>query len=291
MSSAEIFDRGYRAYDGPRTGVGTGMRAVGISAIQRALGLRRKFRFKIVPLVTIAVSYLPAIGFLAIAILLPGDLGREVVPEYAGYFGLINVLMVLLAAFVVPEVMGSDRKTGMFGLYMASPLTRWHYLTSKFVAIVMVMSLVTLLPVVFQMVGYSFLDIGPDGFTEIVKTLLRIIASGFILSIFFSLFGMAASTFTDRQLFASAAIVILIIASEAFTVTLVEGADAPEWIRVFGLLNMPANLIARVFSENSLDSPQIEGVSDLASFGIWFGFCTLFAGLVLYGYRRLEVTK
>ncbi len=290
-TSAEIFDRGYRAYEGPRTGIGTAMRSVGVSTVQRALGLRRKFRFKIVPLLTVAVAYLPAIGFLAVAILLPADLAGQVVPEYAGYFGLINILMVLLAAFVVPEVMGSDRKTGMFGLYLASPLTRWHYLISKFVAIIMVMSLVTMLPVIFQMVGYSFLEIGPDGFVEILKTLGRIIASGFILSIFFGLFGMAASTFTDRQLFASAAIVILIVASEAFTSTLVDQANAPDWIRIFGLLTMPANLIARVFGETGVDAVRIEGLSDLGSLGVWVGFCAVFVGLITVGYRRLEVTK
>jgi len=291
MSNAEIFDRGYRAYDGPRTGINTAVQAVGTSTIQRALGLRRKFRFKIVPLLTIIVAYLPAMAFMGVAILLPGDLAGEIVPEYASYFGLINILMVLLAAFVVPEVMGSDRKTGMFGLYLASPLTRWHYLASKFVAIIMVMSLVTLLPVAFQMVGYSFLDIGPDGFVEILKTLGRIIASGFILSIFFTLFGMAASTFTDRQLFASAAIVILIIASEAFTSTLVDVADAPQWIRVFGLLSMPTNLISRVFDESGIDSGRIDELSGLGSFGVWAGFCAVFAALILFGYRRLEVTK
>lgn len=290
-ASAEIFDRGYRAYDGPRTGISTAMQAVGVSAVQRALGLRRKFRFKIVPLLTVVVAYLPAIGFLAVAILLPSDLAGQIVPEYSSYFGIINVLMVLMAAFVVPEVMGSDRRTGMLGLYLASPLTRWHYLAAKLLAIILVMSLVTLLPVVFQMVGYSFLDIGPDGFVEILKTLLRIGVSGFILSIFFTLFGMAASTFTDRHLFASAGIVILIVASEAFTSTLVQVADAPEWIQVFGLLSMPANLISRVFDESGIDSGRIESLSNLGSLGVWLGFCALFAALITIGYRRLEVTK
>ncbi|MGI9610619.1 MAG: ABC transporter permease [Acidimicrobiia bacterium] len=290
VGNAEIFDRGYRAYEGPRTGVGTGMRAVGVSTIQRALGLRRKFRFKIVPLITIFISYVPALAFLGIAVLLPSELAGEVVAEYSGYFGLIGTMVLLLTAFVVPEVMGSDRRTGMFGLYMASPLSRWHYLVAKFVAIVAVMSLVTMLPSIFQMVGYSLLDIGPDGFGQILKTLGQIIVSGFILSIFFGLFGMAASTVTNRHLFASAAIAMLTIATGVFTGILVENTDAPNWIQLFSILRVPLELITRVF-EVSTETPRLEGVSSLAAFGAWAGYCAVFAAVILWGYRRLEVTK
>ena len=288
--SAEIFDRGYRAYDGPRTGVDAGMRAVMVSTIQRALGLRRKFRYKIVPLVTIIIAYVPALVFLGIAVLLPSEIAGEIVGEYAGYFGLIGVTMVLLTAFVVPEVMGSDRSTGMFGLYMASPLNRWHYLASKFVSIIAVMSLVTLLPSVFQMVGYSFVDIGPAGFGETVKTLAKIIASGFILSIFFGLLGMAASTLTNRHLFASAGIVMLTIASGIFTGVISETTDAPAWVELFSVLAIPLELITRIFGPSE-EVPQIEGVSDLTSLAAWVGACTIFAGVTYFGYKRLEVTK
>jgi len=288
--AAEIFDQGYRSYEGPRTGIGSSMRAVSVSSIQRALGLRRKFRFKVVPLLTIFIAYVPALVFMGLAILLPTELAGELVQDYAGYFGLITVTMILLSAFVVPEVMGSDRRTGMFGLYMASPLTRWHYLGSKAASIIAVMSLVTLLPVIFLMIGYSFLGIGPDGFVDGLEVLGKIIVSGFVLSIFFALFGMAASTLTDRPLFASAGIVMAIIASEAFANIVVDQTDAPEWIRALGLLAMPLELIVRIWGGGQEEVP-LEGMSDLASFGLWFGACALFASVIYIGYRRMEVTK
>ena len=40
-SDAQILDRGYRKYDGPRTGVQGAVRAVVVHSIQRALGMRR----------------------------------------------------------------------------------------------------------------------------------------------------------------------------------------------------------------------------------------------------------
>jgi len=290
QGSAEIFDQGYRAYDGPRSGVTSSMRAVAVATVQRALGLRRKFRFKIVPLVTILFSYVPALVYLGLSVLLPSELAGELVPQYAGYFGLIGVMMVLMTSFVVPEVMGADRKTGLFGLYMASPLTRWHYLAAKFVAVIGVLSLVTMLPVVFQMVGYSFVGIGPEGFVEIVKTFAKIVASGFVLSIFFGLLGMAAATLTDRHLFASAGIVLLTIASGIFTGVIVETTDAPSWIELCNVLAIPLELITRIWGATP-DIPTIEGVSTLVSFLAWAGSCVVFAAVIGIGYQRLEVTK
>ena len=286
----EIFSRGYRVYDGPRTGVRSGMLAVVVSSIQRAFGLRRKFRFKVVPLLTVVVAYIPALAFLGIAVLLPSELASEVVADYASYYGLISVSMILLSAFVVPEVLGSDRRTGMFGITMASPLNRWQYLVSKFAAIMGVMATVTVLPVVFLLIGYTLLDLGPEGFSGLTETLVNIALSGVILSVFFALFGMAVSTLTDRPLFATAGIVMSIIASEALSNIVADNTDAPEAIRLFGLTRIPNELITRVWGSNE-DLIPLDGVSDLGSLAAWFGVVVLFAMTVLVGYHRLDVTK
>jgi len=289
---AEIYDRGYRIYDGPRTGVFGAMRAVGVATIQRSLGMRRKFRFKIVPILVIFIAYVPALVFMGLAVLLPAEIAGEVVAEYGGYFGLIAITMILLTAFVVPEVMGSDRRTGMFGLYLASPLNRWNYLGSKFASIMIVTSLVTLFPVLFLMIGYTFVEIGPDGFGDGVEVVLSIFASGLVLSIFFSLFGMAVSTLTDRPLFASAAIVMVTIASEAFSAIIADNTDAPEWVRLFGVIALPLQLISRIWvrrDESELD--VIPDVSDAVVAGTWVAVVAGFAAVLLIGYRRLEVTK
>lgn len=289
---AEIYDRGYRIYDGPRTGVSGAMRAVGVATIQRSLGLRRKFRFKIVPILVIFIAYVPALVFMGVAVLLPAEIAGEVVAEYGGYFGLIALTMILFTAFVVPEVMGSDRRSGMLGLYLASPLNRWNYLGSKFASIMMITSLVTLFPVIFLMIGYTFLEIGPDGFGEGVAVVLSIFLSGLVLSTFFSLFGMAVSTLTDRPLFASAAIVMVTIASEAFSAIIADNTDAPEWIRLFGVVALPLQVISRIWlrrGESELD--VFADVSDLTVVGAWVGTVAVFAAVLLIGYRRLQVTK
>jgi len=285
---AEIYDRGYRPYEGVRTGVDGSMKAVVVSSIQRALGLRRKFRFKIIPLLTIFIAYVPALVFMGVGILLPEEFASEVVAEYADYFGLIGIAVTLFTAFVVPELMSTDRRTGLFGLYMASPLGKSHYLVSKLVALLGVLLTVTMFPVLFLLIGYSFTGLGPDGFMNTVELVAKIFASGVLMALFFVLFGMAASTLTNRQGFASAGIVIVIIASGALTSALYQVADFSAWVQVFNLSTLPLDLIARLFDE---PIAQFEDVSTSVSLGAYVGLCALFIAIILRGYQRLEVTK
>lgn len=287
-SDAEIFDRGYRSYDGPRHGVGTSMFAVFVASVQRALGLRRKFRFKIVPLATIFIAYVPALVFMGFAVLLPSEVADELVADYAGYFGLLSIAVILFTAFVVPEVLSTDRSSGLFGMYMASPLNRVHYLAAKLGSLVMLMFLVTLFPVLFLLIGYIVNDIGPDGFVATLEVFGKIAVSGLLMSLFFALLGMAAATLTPRKGFASAGIVMLLIGSGVLSGVLVESGDAPEWVGLFGLASLPFDVITRIFDE---PVDQLEGVGTLASVGTYVGMCALFAAIVAAGYKRLEVTK
>ena len=285
----EIFNRGYRAYEGPRTGIRSAMGAVFVEAVQRSLGLRRKFRFKVVPILTIIIAYVPPLIFLGIAVVFPAELAGELV-DYPGFFALISVSIFLLSAFVVPEVLGSDRRTGMFGITMASPLNRWQYLASKFGPILAVMSLVTLLPALFLLIGYTLLDLGPEGFGGVVETLFNIVVSGVILAIFFALFAMAASTLTDRPLFATAGIIMGLIASGVLTAVVVETTDVSNAYGLLSLGDVPNDLLLRVWGENE-ENRFIEDVSTLGSLGAWVGYCVVFAAILLLGYRRIEVTK
>jgi len=285
QTEAEIFDRGYRRYDGERSGVGTAMRSVWLNSIQRALGLRRKFRFKIVPIVTILLAYIPALAFLGIAVILPSELVGETV-DYAGYYGLISISTLLLTAFVGPELLSTDRRTGMFGLYMASPLTRTHYLTAKASALATVLFLVTLMPLLFLLLGYTFVGLGPEGFTNTMILLGRIIAGGLILSSFMTLLGMAAATLTNRQAFASAGIVMTLIASSVLANVMFEVAEVGDAVLLADLGNLPNDAIQRLFKTS-----EIIDVPSWQSIGALGGVLTLLAAIVIWGYQRMEVTK
>lgn len=287
-TNAEIYDRGYRVYDGPRTGVSTARRSVVAVSIQRALGLRRKFRFKIVPIITIFVAFAPALVFVGLAVVVPSEIAEGLVVDFAGLFGLTSIAVILFTAFVAPELMISDRRSGMFGLYMASPLGRGHYVAAKLRALVTVICTVTLLPPIFLLIGYIVVGVGPEGFGNIVADLLRILVSGVSIALFFSLFAMAVATLTNRVGVGSAVIIMSFLASAFVATTLVEVADAPDWVGAFALPALPVDIAARIFDE---PFNQISNVSSIMSISVFLGVMVLSALIVWFGHQRIEVTK
>lgn len=292
MSAAEIFDRGYRSYDGERTGTAGAMRSVVVASLQRALGLRRKFRFKVVPLLTAVFAYLPAMALLGVAILIPadflGDVGGDA--TYADYYGLLGISLTLFTAFVAPELLSTDRETGLLGMYLAGPLSRLHYLTAKAVSLLTVMFIVTLFPLFFLLGGYSATGLGPDGFGATLALIGKIVLSGVLMSVYFTLIGMAVSTLTSRKGFASAGIVVLLLVSVALSETMVQVADASNWVLLLGLLRLPTDVVSRIYDEPNIEE-RIQDVGSLASFGVFAAVCVIAAAVTVIGYRRLEVTK
>ncbi len=169
MSDARILDRGYRRYDGPRLGVGATVRSLAVQTVQRALGLRRSAWSKIIPFGTVAIAYLPAIVFVGASVFFGDAIARAGgirLPSYGQYYGFVSAAIFVFAAFVAPEVLCTDRKTGMLGLYFASPLTRSTYLLGKLLAVLGVLALVTLGPPLFMLVAYTVNGRGPDGLVD-----------------------------------------------------------------------------------------------------------------------------
>lgn len=287
-TNAEIYDRGYRVYDGPRAGVSAARRSVVAVSVQRALGLRRKFRFKIVPIITIFVAFAPALVFVGLAVVVPSEIAEGLVVDFAGLFGLTSIAVILFTAFVTPELMVNDRRSGMFGLYMASPLGRGHYIAAKLQALVMVICTVTVLPPIFLLIGYSVVGVGPDGFGNTILDLLRILLSGVSIALFFSLFGMAVATLTNRAGVGSAVIIMSFLASAFVAGTLVEVADAPDWVGAFALPAVPIDVAARIFDE---PFNQISNVSGVVTTAVFVGVMVVSSVVIWIGHLRIEVTK
>ena len=142
MSTAEIFDRGYRTFDGERAGLGQAMRSVAWHTTRSILGIGRKGRHKVFPIIVAVIAFLPSIAFLALAVLIGDLLEGELQPEYWELFGLPIVAVTVFATLVAPEAIVRDRRDGMLRLYLSTPLTAPTYLTAKFVAVMTSMAIV-----------------------------------------------------------------------------------------------------------------------------------------------------
>lgn len=109
--------------------------------------MRRSAWAKVLPVATIAFAYLPAIVFVGAAALLPDQSSRDLaLPSYGDYYGFVISAIMVFVALVAPEVLCTDRRTGMLGVYLAAPLDRDTYLLAKAAGIAFVLSIVCLGP-------------------------------------------------------------------------------------------------------------------------------------------------
>ncbi len=286
--TARILDQGYRRYEGPRGGSGAAMRAVIKATVQRSFGLKRSARFKVVPLVTAIMSYLPAVVFIGIAALLPSQITEELDFGYSDYYGFVTAAIVLFVSFVAPEVLCTDRRSGMLGLYLSGPLDRLRYLGAKAAAIGSVLATVTLGPTLLLLVGFVLADNGPDGAGPLAATLIRIVVSAAVVTVWYTTLSMAVASLTDRRAFASASIILTVLITSSVTAALV-GSGLSSFLKLFDLFSLPFELVRRVYGERG--APEMADLPTPVMAAAAFGYVTLFAAVVVWRYKSLEVTR
>ena len=291
MSDARILDRGYRRYDGPRLGTRGAMRSLAAHSAQRALGLRRPVATKLFPVLSAAIAYLPALVFVGMAAFLPDDLiAEDILPTYPQYYGFVTSAIIVFTAFVAPEVLCPDRRNGLLGLYLASPLSRDSYLVAKAGAVMAVLGLVTTGPLVLLLLAYTFEGSGPDGPGDFLLLLVRIVVAGTLVSAVYTSISLAASSATDRRAFASAGVILLLLVTSIVTAIAVEEVDGPEWLWCFNLLAMPFEMAQHVFGAGDAmeDGTGLSFAAVLGANLVWTAVASLF---VWVRYRKLAVTR
>ena len=286
---ARILDRGYRTYGGPRSGVPGAVLTLWRHSVQRALGLRRSPWAKILPIASVAISYIPAIVFIGLVALVPEDqlIGFEL-PTYSEYFPFIQAAIILFIAFVGPEVLCTDRRTGMLGIYLASPLSRDSYLVAKAAATFSVLSLVTIGPPLLMLVAYVIQGVGPDGPAGVAATLLRILLSGAVLSALYTAVSMGVSSLTDRKAFATAALLLLLVVSTLFLSVLVESTQLSDNVYAASLLVGPFGLVELIHGEQTSELTGLTLPAALAGAAAW---TLLGAAVCRTRYQLLQVTR
>ena len=263
MSPADghVYDLGYRRYEGPRReGASPVLALAGWSAL-RSLGLRQGWKRKVIPALLFALAMTPAliaIGIFAVV----DDAFRERVAErgtlilYEDYYGLIDLVMLLGAAAVVPLLVCPDRRYRTLGLYFATAVGRDGYVIAKVLAAIMPMLAVTLLPMLTLYAGNVLLAASArDYLSDNADVIPRIVASGFLLAGFYSMLGLALASFFRQSAIATGALIGLVIATGALGHILVVGGGAPDWVGLVSLREMPQNAVDALFGADPSFGP------------------------------------
>ncbi len=291
-TSARILDRGYRRYDGPRTGLAGAVRSLIAHSVQRALGLRRPASAKALPVLSVFIAYVPAIVFVGITVLFQEVLVTEpdVLPSYSDYYGYVTAAIVVFTAFVAPELLCGDRRDRMLGLYLASPLTRNSYLLSKAAAVMAVLSLVTLGPLLFLLLARTIAGTGPDGPAAVFELLWKMVLAGIVIATLQAALSLAAASFTTRRAAASAAIILILIGSAAVSEALLDSGDTSDAVFLVNLFALPFELVHRIYG----DAPGVDRAASLSTgvlVAAYLAWTLAFSAVAWLRYRRIEVTR
>lgn len=165
MTDQVIYDRGYRTYDGERTGPAGARWAVYKDGIRRVLGLGRKARNKVYPWLMIAISLAMAAVVIGVHWLI-GDIAESLaegaVPSYGELFDLYSWIGLLFIAFAGPWLLIPDRTGGVLSVYFSRPLTVDGYLSAKVGAFATVVGAIYVVPQIVLHIGLGL--IARDGF-------------------------------------------------------------------------------------------------------------------------------
>lgn len=284
MSDAQILDRGYRRFEGQRSGVVGAVRSVMWHTVRSILGLGRKARHKVFPIIVLVVSFVPAVAFLALAVLIGDLLEGELRPEYWEFFGFSFVATIVFVALVAPEAIVRDRRDGMFAMYLSTPLSRPTYLLSKVLAVLGTMALVVLGPPVLWLLGYTFQSQGPDGLGDWLSVMGRILLAGLAICLLYTAVSLGVSSMTDRRAFASIAVVFVMLGASIATNVLVDVAELSDTWRLLDPLTVAFEMAPRLFSDRGEDMQTVGTWSVLGAYFAWTGAG---AGLLGWRYRKL----
>jgi ABC-2 type transport system permease protein len=288
-AAAQILDRGYRTYEGPRGGTASAMRSTTVQGIRSVLGIGRSARAKILPVISAAMAFVVPIVFIGLAVFIPTEiLDPNEIATYSDFYGFIISAIVLFTGLVAPEVLTGDRRTGMIALYLSTPLTRTSYLAAKLAAIGITLGIVTIGPGLLLLLGYSFAGAGPSGITDWITTLLQIIAAGLVISAVYASVSMAFSSITDRRAFASAGVILCLLVSAAVSGALVEVAELSQNWLVLNLFVGPFDLVAKIYGESGSTEPALSTrVLVLGN----AGWVVAGLGFTWLRYLKMEVTR
>jgi len=292
MTDQIIYDRGYRTYDGERTGPGGARKAVYKDGIRRVLGLGRKSREKVYPWVMISI----AIGMAAIIIGVHwfiGDLAQslsEGVPSYGELFDLYSWIGLLFIAFAAPWLLIPDRTRGVLSVYFSRPLTVDGYLSSKVAAFATVVGGIYLIPQIVLHLGLGL--ISDDGFLTYMGANLDVLWKVPVITLsFVAMHGALAflvSAVVNRPGVASAAFLGVLIPGRFIAAQISEATfPGARWTSLLAFDHLPRVIRDDLFRDTVTYPAEAVGFNGWTAAAVIAVAVVVSAIIVRARYRRL----
>jgi len=178
MAEGVVFDLGYAPHDGPRLGRSGARRALLKDGLRRVLGLRRRARRKIFPVLLVTIAVIPALFFVAVGVIAGEFDATATLFGHSDYFDLTGSMALIFIALASSELLIPDRVHGTMSVYSSRPLTTVDYLIGRATALLIVVFGFLWLPHLVLFVGRAWVSSGgfgtyvTDNFSVIWETAL-----------------------------------------------------------------------------------------------------------------------
>ncbi|WP_433512738.1 ABC transporter permease [Nonomuraea sp. CA-143628] len=204
---SEIYDIGYRHYDGPRLGRGYSTRALTVHSLRGVFGLGRTARSKIIPFALGVIMLLPAVVSIAMMALL-----KQRGMAYSGFAVYMQTVVAIFLAAQAPTVVAPDLRFRVLPLYLSRPVTIIEYVAAKVIAMTAALFLLLAVPLTLIYVGELLIDM--DGPPQ-TKEYFGALAMALVLALLLSSFGLAIAALTPRRGLGVASVIALYLLTSA----------------------------------------------------------------------------
>ena len=316
----EVFDLGYRHYDGPREGRMRARKALWANGVRTALGLGRGSRAKVLPVLLFVAAIVPAVVLALVASQVDEVVGPGAqvdIPSHGDYYQIISIVLLLFSAIIAPELLCPDRREGVIYLYLVRPLTTTDYVAGRWLAFLSITLAIVYSGQVILFIGFILAAAEPfDYLRDNWLDAPRFLAAGLVVALFTTTIPLAAAAFTTRRAYAAAFVIGLYFISAAAggiltgcdeetdqrePVPRVEEpgsgpcepftGDAAKWFGLMDLGQVPLHINDLIFDEKS-DSQVSRLVQELPN-GVpigWYLLLTAGPGIALWWqYRKISV--
>lgn len=155
---------------------------------------------------------------------------------YGNFLWFEGYIVVVILAFVGSVLIGNDFHHGSLPFYLSKPISRWHYVAGKCLAIGILVNMMTTGPAILLYIEYGFIDTW-DYYLDQFQLLLGILGYGLVLTVTLSLVLMATSTWLRRTIPMVMIWITIFILGRLMQRWLVDGLRMPEHWRLIDLWN------------------------------------------------------
>lgn len=249
----EVYDRGYQHYTGPRLGRRHAFRALTGYSMKRALGSKKRWTAKVVPVILYAAVALLVIIPLGIQ----AFIDSAQILQYWDYFSVAWLILGVFVATIAPEMLCGDRREKTLILYFSRPITRLDYLLSKLLATGLLTLTITLVPLVIFWLGRQLLSNSPVmAMKDNIGDLWKIILVSVLSSAYLGALGLVVSAFTGRKAIAVGIIVVALLFSSALAGVLQEvfgSASQKAWFALISPARTVSQFVLGIWGQHNSD--------------------------------------